>query len=152
LFPELHAKLQSKTIEKARKLLLDLGLEGFENYYPSQLSGGMRQRVALARTLMGELDLLLLDEPFGALDAITRTQMQKLLLKIWKKYQKTILFVTHDVEEALILSDRIYLFTPRPARVKEVIKIDLKRPRDIGSEEFAKYKSAILNRLWENFK
>ena len=126
------------------------GLKGFENSYPFQLSGGMRQRVAFLRTIMADNKLVLLDEPFGALDALTRINMQDWLLKLWESWDKTILLVTHDVEEAVILSDRVYVLSQRPGRVKSVINVDLPRPR-LGNMRtdptFVSLKSRILNDL-----
>lgn len=118
---------------EARRRALDLfgrfGLEGFERSWPSQLSGGMRQRLALLRTFLMPRDVLLLDEPFGALDAITRRGMHQWLQEVWRSDARTVLFVTHDVEEALILSDAVYVLTPRPARVAARLAIDHPRPR-----------------------
>lgn len=126
------------------------GLKGFEKSYPFQLSGGMRQRVAFLRTVMGDNKLVLLDEPFGALDALTRINMQEWLLQLWESWDKTILLVTHDVEEAAILSDRIYVLTQRPGRVKSVINVDLPRPRSRDMRvdpAFVNLKSRIMNDL-----
>jgi NitT/TauT family transport system ATP-binding protein len=113
----------------ARRFLSEVGLEGFENNYPKQLSGGMMQRVALARALANDPELLLMDEPFGALDSQTRTLMQELLLRIWEHSKKTVLFITHDIEEAILLGDHVYVMTARPGAIKEKIDIDLPRPR-----------------------
>ena len=104
-------------------------LKGYENFYPKELSGGMKQRVAIARTLAYGPSILLMDEPFGALDAHTRTGMQRELLEIWERDRKTVLFVTHSVEEAVFLSDRVVVLTRSPGRIKEIIDIDLPRPR-----------------------
>ena len=117
---------------EASKHFADFGLEGFEDNYPVQLSGGMRQRAALLRTYLFSEDIMLLDEPFGSLDAITRRKMQVWLLEIWKKIGASILFITHDIDEAIFLSDRIYLLSKRPASVREIFDIDIKRPRDEG--------------------
>jgi NitT/TauT family transport system ATP-binding protein len=106
-----------------------IGLQGFELAYPAQLSGGMRQRVAIARALVYQPDLLLMDEPFGALDAQTRLQMQELLLRVWEKQRITVLFVTHDVNEAILLSDRVYVMTARPGTLQAEVVIDIPRPR-----------------------
>ncbi len=104
-------------------------LKGYENFYPKELSGGMKQRVAIARTLAYGPSILLMDEPFGALDAHTRTQLQRELLDIWERDRKTVLFVTHSVEEAVFLSDRVVVLTRSPGRIKTVIDIALPRPR-----------------------
>lgn len=106
-----------------------VGLQGFEKSFPAQLSGGMRQRVAIARALVYKPDMLLMDEPFGALDAQTRMQMQELLLNVWQKHRITVLFITHDVDEAILLSDRVYVMTARPGKLKAEIQIDIPRPR-----------------------
>ena len=127
--------LEIKGVPKreARKQALPLmekyGLSGFEKNYPCELSGGMRQRAALLRTLLYDREIILLDEPFGALDAQTRQSMQNWLLEIWEDFHKTVLFVTHDMDEAIYLSDIIYVFSGRPGYVKEKITVHLKRPR-----------------------
>lgn len=114
-----------------------VGLEDFGNSYPHQLSGGMKQKSALARALAVKPSVLLMDEPFGSLDAMTRHKMQSLLLEIWKKTGVTIVFVTHDVQEAIILGDRIILMDKNPGRIHDILQNDLERPRDIGSPGFA---------------
>ena len=114
---------------RAARMLPEFGLTGFGAQYPHQLSGGMRQRVALMRTFLFERDLMLLDEPFGALDALTRTMMQRWLLDVWERHRRTVLFITHDVDEAIILADRVLVMTARPGRVKLERRIDLPRPR-----------------------
>jgi NitT/TauT family transport system ATP-binding protein len=116
--------------ERARAYLDMVHLSGFERHYPKELSGGMRQRVALARALIVDPDILLMDEPFGAVDAQTRVVLQQELLQIWERTRKTVVFVTHSVDEALFLSDRVYVLSHRPARVKEVVDVGLPRPRD----------------------
>ena len=136
-----------KQVKKYFKLF---GLEGFEYKYPHQLSGGMRQRAALMRTYVSSKDIILLDEPFGGLDAITRLKMQNWLLGILDKLQVSILFITHDIEEAIFLSDRIYVLSNRPAKIKKEIVVDLSKPRDreiITSTRFNKIERDILNML-----
>jgi NitT/TauT family transport system ATP-binding protein len=128
-----------------KKYVEIVGLEGFENSYPYELSGGMRQRVAVARALAVDPAILLMDEPFGALDAQTRNMLQHELLKIWEKTKKTILFVTHSVDEAVFLADRIVVLTPRPGMICEVISIENPRPRDRTSVEFAKVRRYVLD-------
>jgi NitT/TauT family transport system ATP-binding protein len=114
---------------QSRALIEMVGLKGFENFYPKELSGGMKQRVALARTLAYHPAVLLMDEPFGALDAHTRTRLQNDLLNIWERDRKTVLFVTHSVEEAVFLSDKVVMMTRAPGRIRQIIDIDLPRPR-----------------------
>ncbi len=134
--------------EKRREIALEfidlVNLEGFENAYPNELSGGMKQRVGIARALANDPDVLLMDEPFGSLDAQTRNIMQRELLRIWQKKSKTVIFVTHSVDEALYLSDRVIVLTARPASVKKDFKVDLPRPRDRAGEDFAKMRHALL--------
>jgi NitT/TauT family transport system ATP-binding protein len=114
---------------ESRALLEMVGLKGFERFYPKELSGGMKQRVALARTLAYRPEVLLMDEPFGALDAHTRTRLQNDLLNIWERDRKTVLFVTHSVDEAVFLSDKVVMMTRSPGRIRQVVDIDLPRPR-----------------------
>jgi NitT/TauT family transport system ATP-binding protein len=116
--------------KRARELIALVHLTGYESFYPKELSGGMKQRVALARTLAYRPSILLMDEPFGALDAHTRTRLQNDLLDIWERDRKTVLFVTHSVEEAVFLSDRVAVMTRSPGRIKDIIAIDLPRPRN----------------------
>ena len=143
----IKGKGKKQSQETAKKYFQTFGLEGFENNYPSQLSGGMRQRAALLRTYLFANDIMLLDEPFGSLDAITRRKMQLWLLEIWEKIKASILFITHDIDEAIFLSDRIYLLSKRPAVIKEIFNVKIKRPRDnktFTSLEFNKIKEKIL--------
>jgi ABC-type nitrate/sulfonate/bicarbonate transport system ATPase subunit len=135
---------------KSLPYLYKYGLGGFENQYPATLSGGMRQRAALLRTLLYDCEIILLDEPFGALDAQTRVRMQEWLLQIWADFRKTIIFVTHDVDEAVYLSDEIYVMSPRPGRLKEHFEVTLERPRPRGivnSTAFAAYRERCLDLL-----
>lgn len=126
---ELKGAPKKERAEVALHYLELIGLKGFENHYPKNLSGGMKQRVAIARALANEPEILLMDEPFGALDAQTRAIMQEVLLNAWQESKKTILFVTHDVEEAIFLGDTVYVMTARPGRLKKKIPVPLKRPR-----------------------
>jgi NitT/TauT family transport system ATP-binding protein len=116
--------------KKARDLIELVGLKGFENHYPWELSGGMQQRVAIARALAYEPELLLMDEPFGSLDALTRLELEDTLLRLWGELRTTILFITHDIEEAIYLSDRIGVLSQRPSQIMQNLKIDFPRPRD----------------------
>ena len=124
-----------------------VGLEEFENAYPHHLSGGMAQRVALARALINHPKVLLLDEPLGALDAFTRMRMQDEVLKLWQARRTTMLFVTHDIDEAIYMSDRIVIMTPRPGRIERIIKVELDRPRDRSSADFLRLRGDILEYL-----
>lgn len=132
-----------------RKYLQQVGLQGFENAYPNQLSGGMRQRVAIARALVYKPKILLMDEPFGALDAQTRFLMQELLLQVWEVERTTVLFVTHDVEEAILLSDRIYVMTARPGLIKAEITVNLPRPRSVFETEGDPNFTALRRHIFE---
>lgn len=147
LGPEIERRPRAAAQAEAMQLLDQLGLQGFAQSYPSQLSGGMRQRAALVRTLLLKKEILLLDEPFGALDAMTRSIMQSLLLDIWQQWRHTVLLITHDVEEALVFSDRIYVLTARPATVKEEIVVPLPRPRSITDVALIQLKRRLLETL-----
>ena len=129
--------------EIARHYIKLVGLEGFEDYYPRQLSGGMQQRVGIARAYAADPKLLIMDEPFGKLDAQTRYKMQEDLLKMWEQEKRTVIFVTNNIEEACYLGDRIILLSDCPARVKEVYPIDIPRPRDMVSREFLELRTVI---------
>ena len=124
-----------------------VGLEGFEKAYPHELSGGMKQRVEVARAFAVNPDVLLLDEPFGALDSITRLVMRGELLRIWQAEQKTILFVTHDIEESVQLADRVVVMTARPARIRRIVPIDLPHPRDLSSRRYLELRDGIFEEI-----
>jgi NitT/TauT family transport system ATP-binding protein len=123
----------ASSLQRARDLLKLVGLDGFADRYPDELSGGMKQRAAIARALMHDPDILLMDEPFGALDALTREAMNLELLRIWQASTKTVVLVTHSIEEALLLSDRIAVFAPRPGFVRELIDVPIARPRSAAT-------------------
>jgi NitT/TauT family transport system ATP-binding protein len=145
-----HIK-NDRFVTRAHELLAMTGLDEFENHYPHQLSGGMRQRVAICRALVCDLPLLLMDEPFGALDALTREEHQLLLQDIWLHERKTVLFITHDIREAILLSDRVAIMSPRPGRILDLLTIDLPRPRsqDVSeSPEFIEYSRRIRSQLF----
>jgi len=136
--------------QKALEMLPHFGLEAFENEYPSALSGGMRQRVALLRTWLMGRSTLLLDEPFGALDALTRKELQDWLLRVWQEFGRTVMFITHDVEEAVYLADRVIVLSARPGRIKRELNIDLPRPRRqrmIAEPEFGRLVRELLSEL-----
>ncbi|WP_424767079.1 ABC transporter ATP-binding protein [Paenibacillus sp. sgz302251] len=151
-----HLKLvgESNAIrkEKAREYIEMVGLKGFENHYPYELSGGMNQRVGIARALMLKPSVILMDEPFASIDAQTKMDMQEELVKIWEKSKMTIIFITHSIDEALILGTKVAVMTRRPGTIREIIPIDLPRPRDITSDTFNEYKRKILNLLHEEGK
>ncbi|OPX63704.1 MAG: Trehalose/maltose import ATP-binding protein MalK [Methanomassiliicoccales archaeon PtaB.Bin134] len=133
--------------ERTQRYIDLVGLKGFEDYHPYQLSGGMKQRVGIARALANEPAILLMDEPFGALDAQTRNLMQKELLRIWSETRKTVIFITHSVDEAVFLADRIVVMTARPSSIGEIYEIKWPRPRDRASPEFAALRKQILAQL-----
>jgi NitT/TauT family transport system ATP-binding protein len=132
---------------RAQQILEQVGLLGFESHYPAELSGGMRQRVGIARVLVMQPQILLMDEPFGALDAQTRSLMQELLLRVWERHHQTVLFITHDIEEALLLADRVCVMTARPGRIKKSIAVGIRRPRAVEvttSPEFNQLRREVL--------
>jgi NitT/TauT family transport system ATP-binding protein len=145
--PEVMGQVGAKERQRTLDLLKLVGLGGFEGYYPRQLSGGMRQRVNLARALAIDPEVLLMDEPFASLDAQTREIMQTELLRIWEQGRKTVLFVTHQIDEAVFLSDRVLVFARRPGRLQENVEIKLPRPRELTikrSPEFVDY----VDHIW----
>jgi NitT/TauT family transport system ATP-binding protein len=137
---------------KAMKQVVDeyiemVGLTGFAKYHPHQLSGGMQQRVAIARTLAVDPEVIFMDEPFGSLDALTRMKMQEVIAGLWEMQNKTIIFITHDLEEAVYLADRIVVMTPNPGEVKTVISLPLSRKRDRTSPDFVKFREEVFNQF-----
>ncbi|AVO53472.1 ABC transporter ATP-binding protein [Ectopseudomonas mendocina] len=167
LFPWLTVRQNIEFGLKRRKLpaseirtivefyLNEVGLAKFAEHYPKQLSGGMMQRVAIARALANDPQILLMDEPFGALDSQTRLQMQQLLLQVWGNSKKTVVFVTHDIDEAILLADRIYVMGARPGRIKEILDVPIERPRtlDVVMEpEFIRMKRHILGLLHDDME
>ncbi|HZR97925.1 MAG TPA: ABC transporter ATP-binding protein [Chloroflexota bacterium] len=145
---EVQGKPRKPSVERAMEYIKLVGLSGFEKNYPHELSGGMRQRANLARALTVNPELLLMDEPFAALDAQTREIMQQELLRIWRGYQKTVIFITHQIDEAIYLADRVFVFTVRPGRVKTVIRVPFARPRSLDikrTPEFIGY----VDQVWK---
>jgi ABC-type nitrate/sulfonate/bicarbonate transport system ATPase subunit len=148
---EVRGKSKSESEDRARELIKLVGLEGFERRLPKELSGGMQQRVGLARALAVNPQILLMDEPFGALDEQTRRLLQEQLLQLWERERKTVVFITHSMEEAVMLGDRVMLMTPRPGKVKEMIEVPLKRPRSRDVEKSPAFVE-IKEYLWENLR
>jgi NitT/TauT family transport system ATP-binding protein len=144
---ELQGVDKKASRKKAEQFIALVGLKGFEQHYPHELSGGMQQRVNLARALIVDPEILLMDEPFASLDAQTREIMQAELLKMWRQTRKTVVFVTHQIEEAVYLSDRVVVFSARPAKIREIVKVDLPRPRSLTvkrSREFLQ----LADHIW----
>ena len=151
---EILNKDKSLSEQKALALMDTFGLKGYENYFPNQISGGMRQRASFLRTILTDKKILLLDEPFSSLDSITRLQMQQWLLELWRKFNKTILLVTHDIDEAIFLSDRIYVMKSHLSTSINVIKVDLLRPRNrevVLEQSFLNIKKQILPMLGNEY-
>ncbi|HWR07883.1 ABC transporter ATP-binding protein [Sporomusa sp.] len=149
---DVAGKTKQERQEVSEHYIEKIGLRGFESFFPRDLSGGMKQRVAIARALANDPEVLLMDEPFGALDAQTRTVMQELLLDVWDESHKTILFVTHDVDEAVFIGDTIYVMTARPGRIKARIEVDLPNQRTFDlklSEEFTQIKRQVMGLIRE---
>lgn len=146
--------LQKGTREEKKALiayhLKRVGLTGFENFYPSQLSGGMAQRVAIGRAMINRPQVLLLDEPFGALDALTRLKMQQAVLDIWEKEQTAMIMVTHDIEEAVYMGDRVIIMSDRPGTIKKEVSVDLARPRNRSDQAFLQLREEIYREFQEN--
>jgi len=138
---------QAETAERVARYIKLVGLEGFERAYPHELSGGMKQRLEVARALAVNPDMLFLDEPFGSLDSITRLGMRSELLRIWELERKTILFVTHDIEEAVQLADRVVVLSSRPARIRRIVEIDIPHPRDISSARYLELRDGIFEEI-----
>ncbi len=153
--PEVAGTNSPQAKSRTLDLLKLVGLAGFEHYFPRQLSGGMRQRVNLARALAVDPKILLMDEPFASLDAQTREIMQTELIRIWEQGRKTVLFVTHQIDEAVFLSDRVLVFARRPGRLREIVNIDLPRPRALGlkrTPEFVRYVDHIWSLIEEDVR
>ena len=149
---EIHGLPRRQARRQALELTSLFGLSGYEHQYPFTLSGGMRQRAAFLRTMLLDQDVVLLDEPFGALDALTRVQMQEWLMELWGTLKMTIILITHDVDEAILLSDRVYVLTARPAKINMVMEVNLSRPRDfknVTDPDFIQLKSRLLALLHE---
>jgi len=136
--------------DRVQTIIEQVGLQGFESHYPAELSGGMKQRVGIARVLVMEPDVLLMDEPFGSLDAQTRSVMQELLLSVWERHQQTVLFVTHDIEESIFLASRVVVMSARPGRIKAEINVDLPHPRSYKiktTPEFVQLKERLVEEI-----
>jgi NitT/TauT family transport system ATP-binding protein len=150
--PRLAGKPRAETVARARDLLALVGLSGFEKHLPAELSGGMKQRVGIARALILKPKLFLMDEPFGALDAQTRMQMQELLLRVWEAEKGTVLFITHDIDEAIFLADTVHVMTARPGKIRSSTRIELPRPRTLDlltDARFGAYKADLLAQIRE---
>jgi NitT/TauT family transport system ATP-binding protein len=149
---EIQRRKRSVRVALVDDIIKQVGLGGFEDHYPAELSGGMRKRVTLARTLIYEPETLAMDEPFGALDSQLKQILQEELLKIWSLSRKTVMFVTHDLEEAITLADRVVAISARPGKIRAVIDIDLPRPRDVFQVRFSKRFAELHEQLWSTLQ
>ncbi len=145
--PKSRGRTKAETRETVDHFIDLVGLQRFADVYPHQLSGGMKQRVAIARVLANDAEVVLMDEPFGALDAMTRERLQDELVEIWSRTGLTVLFVTHAIEEAIFLADRVVVMSPGPGRIDNEYSIDLQRPRDIASPEFNEWRRMLSSQL-----
>ena len=145
---EVQRKGKREATERAREFIQLVGLSGFEHHFPHELSGGMRQRANLARALTVDPEVLLMDEPFAALDAQTREIMQSELLRIWRSNRKTVLFITHQIDEAVYLSDKVVVMTARPGRIKAVVEVDIPRPRQLSVKRTPRFLE-IVDEIWK---
>src|SRR6266487_1937552 len=150
--PLFRGQPKARALEHARDWIARVGLSGFEDRYPHQLSGGMRKRVALAQTFINEPQILLMDEPFSALDVQTRTMMEDELLQLWSSHSASVVFVTHDLEEAISLADRVCVITSGPGTVKGIYTIDLPRPRNVAEIRFEPRFVQLYQQIWEDLR
>ena len=150
--PRFRGQPKAQALERARDWIARVGLSGFEDRYPHQLSGGMRKRVALAQTFINEPQILLMDEPFSALDVQTRTMMEDELLQLWSAYSASVVFVTHDLEEAISLADRVCVITSGPGTIKGIYTIDLPRPRKVAEIRFEPRFLQLYHQIWEDLR
>jgi NitT/TauT family transport system ATP-binding protein len=149
---EIRGVAEAERGRRARELLAEVGLKGFENHYPKMLSHGMRQRCALARTFCLDSPVMLMDEPFGALDAQTKLQLEDLLLRLWGEHRRTVVFITHDLAEAVALSDRVIVMSARPGRIIADMRIELQRPRSVRALQHDKHFLEIYAHVWEKLE
>jgi NitT/TauT family transport system ATP-binding protein len=149
---EIRGTAKAERRRRAEELIAQVGLAGFDDHYPHELSGGMRQRANIIRTLIYDPELILMDEPFGPLDAQTRIVLQDQLLKLWRLSRKTILFITHDLVEAITLADRVVVMTSRPGRVKHIAAVPIPRPRDVYQIHESPEFREVYNKLWNELR
>ncbi len=150
--PAARGRSAAAVRETVERFIEMVGLQRFADAYPHQLSGGMKQRVAIARVLANDAELVLMDEPFGALDAMTRERLQDELLDIWQRTGLSVMFVTHSIEEAIFLADRVVVMSPGPGRIDSELRIELPRPRDVSAPDFNEIRRALGNKLHSNVK